>query len=87
MRKPTIHLNGTGKKMLFEGYLNAAQACSKAIDAIQALEFNARDYYPQGGHAWREACSEMEQRLVKLKSVQEDMLAIAMHAQNDGRDE
>ena len=45
---PTIHTNGTSPEMLRRGYEDARLAVVKAIQALDAIEFNARDYYPQG---------------------------------------
>lgn len=42
---PTIHLNGTGRDMLEDGYYNAYLKLQEAIRAFGSIEFNARDYY------------------------------------------
>jgi hypothetical protein len=76
MRTPTIHMNGTGKRMLEEGYNAAYQAVDAAIDAICNVEFNARDYYPQGPEAWGEARDEQNDRLKKLRDVMIDLETI-----------
>ncbi len=47
---PSIHLNGTGRRMLTEDYTTAYNALQAAIRAFQSIEFNARDYYTQGLH-------------------------------------
>jgi hypothetical protein len=57
---PTIHLNGTGRKMLTEGYQNAYVAVQAAIRAFNEIEFNARDYYVQPEGAWPAARTERD---------------------------
>ncbi len=73
MRIPTIHLNGTGKKMLIEGYFNAHTAIRNAKKALEEIEFNPRDYYVQGSDAWEEARKEMNMRLEMLSKVAEEI--------------
>ena len=73
MRTPTIHLNGTGKKMLLEGYENAYHAILEAENALGKVEFNARDYYPQGDGAWSEAIKEMDERFTSLAKIKKEI--------------
>ena len=42
---PTVHLNGTGKKMLLEGNLKILGKINELKEAIQDCEFHGRDYY------------------------------------------
>ena len=44
---PTVHLNGTGKKMLLEGNTRILGAINDLKEAIQGCEFHGRDYYVQ----------------------------------------
>ena len=44
---PTVHLNGTGKKMLLEGNTRILGAINDLKEAIQSCEFHGRDYYVQ----------------------------------------
>lgn len=76
---PTIHLNGTSAEMLLEGYLDANRAVLDAADVLRKIEFNARDYYPQGMEAWDKAVEEMRERHLKLKSVADELAMIANH--------
>lgn len=78
---PTIHTNGTGPQMLLEGYLNARTACQAALDAIQQIEFNARDYYPQGPQAWQDARNEMARHQRAIHDAAQAFLAVAIHVQ------
>jgi hypothetical protein len=52
---PTIHSNGSSAKSLTEDYTQARRAVQEAINALQAVDFNARDYYVQGPATWTEA--------------------------------
>jgi hypothetical protein len=49
---PLIHLNGTSRNNLIDGYDKAAYALSDFENAFDAIEFNARDYYPKGPDAF-----------------------------------
>jgi hypothetical protein len=55
---PTIHLNGTSRQTLTDGYFAAHQRLCEAIAAFQTIEFNARDYYVAGPDAWSAAYTE-----------------------------
>jgi len=44
---PTVHLNGTGKKMLLEGNLKILGAINDLKEAINDCVFHGRDYYVQ----------------------------------------
>jgi hypothetical protein len=57
---PTVHLNGTGRKTLAEGYFEAWNRLNEAIAAFNAIEFNARDYYVQPEGAWPKARTERD---------------------------
>lgn len=78
---PTIHTNGTSAAELFRGYRAAMKACQSATEAIRGIEFNARDYYPQGPEAWTSALSEMERHAANIKAAKDAFLAVAMHVQ------
>lgn len=55
MIHPTIHINGTAKVDLMEQWNNAYLALSIAYEAVNNAAPNARDYYPQGSEAFKEA--------------------------------
>jgi len=67
---PSIHLNGTGRRMLTEDYTTAYHALQTAIRAFQSIEFNARDYYTQGADAFYQARSQRDIQLQHLSGVQ-----------------
>jgi hypothetical protein len=73
---PTVHLNGTGRDTLSDGYSEAGVAVERAIKALAAVEFNSRDYYVQPAGAWEQARAEMEARFTALRQVRADLLAI-----------
>ena len=75
---PTLHLNGTGKNDLRDGYADAYDAIDKAIDALAAATLNGRDYYPQAEGAYYQARSERDAALDQLRQAHQyagEMLA------------
>lgn len=82
MRAPTIHLNGTSGDTLRDQYLDAAAALDRAIEVMQDAAPNARDYYPQGADAFREALLEHSERLVLIRRVMNDLDLLAEQVQN-----
>lgn len=83
---PTIHMNGTGPQMLFDDYLAAHHALDSALDVCFKIEFNARDYYPQGDNpqgdnAWANARDEMASHLRAIRTASDAFRAVAEHVQ------
>lgn len=76
---PSIHLNGTGRTMLAEGYQRAYTAAQDAIRAFNEIEFNARDYYVQSDSAWPQARTERVIALRHLNEVREYLEAHLIH--------
>lgn len=66
---PTVHMNGTGFKMLFEGYDQASDQLRHLTDAFGNIEFNARDYYVQGPDAYTQARDERQAIYAKLRDI------------------
>lgn len=85
MLKPTIHLNGTSREALLEGYAHAGSAVSRAIEALQDSTPNARDYYPQGEHAFAEAVQEHRARIQALREVYNQLSDLVAHVTEDQR--
>ena len=79
MTKPTIHLNGTGKESLLQQTLDAAHAIQAAMDALSNAMPNARDYYPQGPDAIKQAYAEHTARMDMLRQIYDDLFALAEH--------
>ena len=66
---PTIHLNGSSRESLQQGYENAYRALSEAIARFADNGFNARDYYTQGTNAYSDARVERDKHLQALYSA------------------
>lgn len=66
---PTIHLNGTGARVLAEEYDAAWMALKTARAAFIDTTMNARDFYPQGDHAFHDARFERSEAIAKLDDV------------------
>lgn len=74
---PTVHLNGTSKESLLEGYETAYRALNECLDVVhKATVPNGRDYYTQGDSAFYKAADEHGARIQKLREVQDDLLAL-----------
>ena len=82
MRAPTIHLNGTSAETLLDQYQTAASALRQAAETLIDAHPNARDYYPQGADAFREALLEHSERLVLIRRVMNDLDLLAEQVQN-----
>lgn len=76
---PVVHLNGSGKTMLVEGYDAAATALEEFIGAWGRIEFNARDYYPSGPEAWSNAREHRDQIAAKIREINDYILAHRIH--------
>ena len=81
---PTLHMNGTGYRMLIEGYENARQAVREALEALAKIEFNARDYYVQGDRPWALAVKQMDVRRKKLADVFYELEEIMLNIDEQG---
>jgi len=75
---PTVHMNGTSRKDLQEGYSNAVLELENFIESWGRIEFNARDYYVTDG-AWSRASDERDAMSAKLRDVREYLQAIQDH--------
>ena len=74
---PTIHLNGTSRDELLRQVQDAGQAVFQARDALAKASPNARDYYPQGKHAYPAARAEHDRRARALLAVEEELSQLA----------
>ena len=77
MMVPTIHLNGTSRQELLDGYVVALSAVCDALIAVGKSYPNGRDYYVQGPDATHKAMEEHRSRLERLKSVRDELNTIA----------
>lgn len=78
---PCVHVNGTGAQTLAQGWGAAYRAVIDALRALEAIEFNGRDYYPLGDEAWQRARDEMALRAVLLTIVKRELEVICDHVQ------
>lgn len=76
---PSIHLNGTSRATLSEGYGTAYRALQDAIRAFNAIEFNCRDYYVQPAGAWTAAVTERDTAAAHLRAVQQYLETHLIH--------
>jgi hypothetical protein len=71
---PTVHLNGTSHRELYNGYEEAYHAVRAAQEAFNFIEFNARDYYVQGDDAFTKARDHRNEQRQALAQVEEYLL-------------
>lgn len=76
---PSIHLNGTSREMLREDYMKAYDALIEFRDALQSIEFNARDYYVQGPDAFTRARAERDTQFQRTGELMAYLEAHLMH--------
>ena len=79
MMLPTIHMNGTSGKDLLKGYCNAISAIHAALDAMELIAPNGRDYYPQGNDACEAAIREHSRRWQAMVGVLNELQVLAEH--------
>jgi hypothetical protein len=79
MTKPTIHMNGTHPRDLYDAYFEAAHALRTALEKVAASGPNGRDYYPQEPGAIHIAQDEQEARLAKLREVLSEIEELLTH--------
>lgn len=73
---PTVHLNGTSREMLLDGYTEAYRKLIEFRDIFSKIEFNARDYYVQGPDAYYKA---RDQRDAERQRIADLMLYLEHH--------
>jgi len=76
MIAPKVHLNGSSRETLREGYRDAADAVLRAREALRDTRPNARDYYPQGDAAYTKAVAEHMSRCHRIQSVLDELRAL-----------
>lgn len=79
MIKPTIHLNGTSREALHEGYRVAYDAVSDALAAVRRTHPNGRDYYPQDKANLITALAEHYRREGVLEKVLAELEELCLH--------
>lgn len=73
---PSVHLNGSSRDTLRDGYAQAHTAVEAAIREVERVEVNARDYYVQGDAVFTRARREHVERLSALQRVADELLAL-----------
>ena len=76
---PTIHLNGTSKETLIEGYSNIIENLDKLSDSISSCEFHSRDYYVHDVDAFSNALRERNKH---INNISEFAQYIEKHIQD-----
>lgn len=71
MTLPTIHPNGTPKRMLMDGLMTVHAALDAVYGLMRQCAPNGRDYYPQGPEAFDKAFDEHLRRMQKLVDATE----------------
>jgi hypothetical protein len=74
---PTIHLNGTSKGDLLEGWLKMSRTLGAALTAMYQEGPNGRDYYIAGPIGLSTAVREHDARIAKVKEAKAEIDAIA----------
>ena len=68
---PVVHLNGSSKRLLLEGYNETLVEINKAIEKFLLIECHGRDYYPISNSAYSRASAERAKNYKKLLDVKE----------------
>ena len=82
MIRPTIHMNGTAPETLRDEYLAVAHSIRDAVKKAEGMDFNGRDYYPQGDAAWQQAKEEHHKRINDLNVIWLQFEELAGHCQH-----
>jgi hypothetical protein len=83
--QPTVHLNGTSKESLLNGYRVAMAAVRLAINAVQSTAPHGRDYYVQKDNPLQAAITEHSKRLQVLEHVYNELETLAQHVMEQGK--
>ena len=76
---PTVHLNGTSRDTLLEGYIAALDALRLATEALQSAAPRPRDYYVQSNMSAHLARDEHFTRLARLQETLDELNTLAGH--------
>jgi len=79
---PTIHLNGTGARTLYEEYRALRAAINAARDCLFNATCNPRDFYPQGSEVFTKAQNERWQVAHNLSDLADFAYAWEEHARS-----
>jgi hypothetical protein len=73
---PTVHMNGTQAAVLVQQIKDARRAVRDAIVALEGMDPNGRDYYPQGEGAYERARREHTARIAALAGISAELAYI-----------
>lgn len=76
---PSVHLNGTSREMLLDGYTEAYRKLIEFREAFARIECNARDYYVQGPDAYLRARNLREAQLQRIAELMRYLEAHLLH--------
>ena len=76
---PTVHINGSSRGGLLEGYIAAMDAIRLAMKALQSAAPHPRDYYVQSNMSAHLARDEHFTRLARLRETLDELNTIAEH--------
>ena len=76
---PTVHLNGSSRDSLLDGYMAAMDAIRLAMKALQSAAPHPRDYYVQSNMPAHLARDEHFVRLARLRETLDELNTLAEH--------
>ena len=77
---PMVHLNGTSRRQLQEGYQNAWAALQNAIEVLAKAELHPRDFYIHPDpNAFVKAREQRDRQFSDLRRIQQEIEAICLH--------
>jgi len=84
---PFVHINGTSKASLLEGYTKAYESLLDAEKALCAMAPHMRDYYPyplKDGQ-WELADDQHAARLRKISEIMSDLIVLSTAVMEQGK--
>jgi hypothetical protein len=79
---PTIHLNGSNGANLENDYMQAYQAATELLAALQNIDLHGRDYYVQSDpDAFERAREQSSARYVAVMNVRKELEQIILAIQ------
>jgi len=85
MKVPTIHLNGTSIHTFRTDLSAVHTALRVALDDLAKAAPHGRDYYVQGPDAYTEARKEHDDRVARLSSVRDEIMALWKAIERQGK--
>lgn len=76
---PSVHLNGTSREMLLDGYTDAYRKLIEFREAFNSIEHNARDYYVQGPDAYYKARDQRDAERQRIAELMRYLEAHLLH--------